>query len=125
VPIVPTADGLNDPLLGACRPGDHVFEWHEDTFDLPAGATLLAFGRSVPSQAFRIGSAWGVQFHPEVDAAEIDQWLEAAGGSVESTWGRTRAAVMAEIPNYLPAQHARARQVFDAFARELTGPARR
>lgn len=124
VPIVLTADGRNDPLLAACRSGDRFFEWHEDTFDLPPGATLLASGRAVPRQAFRIGSAWGIQFHPEVDAAEIHQWVEAAGGSLESTWGRTRAEVTAEVQEYLVAQEGQAGRVFGAFAREVIERAR-
>ena len=48
-----------------------VFHWHEETFDLPAGATLIAEGDAVKNQAFRIGSAVGVQFHPEVTAEMI------------------------------------------------------
>jgi GMP synthase (glutamine-hydrolysing) len=124
-PIALTEAGRKDPLLAGCRSGDRFFEWHEDTFDLPAGATLLASGRAVPSQAFRIGSAWGIQFHPEVDTAEIHEWMEAAGGSLESKWGRTRAEVTAEIQDYLPAQERRARRIFGAFGREVTGRARR
>jgi GMP synthase (glutamine-hydrolysing) len=125
VSIQLTAAGRSDPLLAACRPGDRFFEWHEDTFDLPLGATLLASGRAVQRQAFRIGSAWGIQFHPEVDAAEIRQWVETAGGSLESAWGRTRAEVTAEAQDCLPAQEDRAGLIFAAFAREVMARARR
>jgi len=32
---------------------------------------------SVCTQAFRLGdNAWGVQFHPEVTLAQIEDWLE-------------------------------------------------
>jgi GMP synthase-like glutamine amidotransferase len=44
-----------------------VFQLHEDTFDLPAGAVRLARSAASADQAFRLGEAiYGVQFHPEM-----------------------------------------------------------
>lgn len=40
------------PLL---KPGLSVFHWHGDTFDLPAGARLLAGTSLYPHQAFSMG----------------------------------------------------------------------
>lgn len=40
---------------------------HNDTFTVPPGADVLASAGHAPI-AFRSGRAWGVQFHPEVDA---------------------------------------------------------
>lgn len=51
-----------------------VFHWHNETFALPGGAELLAYGKDVPNQAFRLGSAVGVQYHPEVTPAIIARW---------------------------------------------------
>ncbi len=51
-----------------------VFQWHNDTFDLPQGAELLASSDSYPNQAFKIGSAIGVQFHLEVNRSMIIEW---------------------------------------------------
>ena len=53
-----------------------VFQWHNETFNQPAGATSLATGSVVSNQAFRIGSAIGVQFHPEVTLPIISRWSE-------------------------------------------------
>ena len=47
--------GQRDALLSALQTGDRVFQWHEDTFDLPAGADLLVARDDVPNQAFRLG----------------------------------------------------------------------
>lgn len=55
-------------------PGGKWFEWHFDTWTLPQGATEIA--RSVnASQAFVLGRALGLQFHPEVDHDLLDGWL--------------------------------------------------
>ena len=51
-----------------------AFELHGETFDLPAGAVLLAMSDRVPRQAFAIGSAVGLQFHLEATAPMIAAW---------------------------------------------------
>ncbi|HUH78557.1 MAG TPA: type 1 glutamine amidotransferase [Methanoregula sp.] len=53
-----------------------VFHWHEETFNLPAGSTLLVRGDTVENQAFRLGSGVGVQFHPEVTEKIISSWAK-------------------------------------------------
>ena len=53
-----------------------VFHWHEETFTLPHGAMRLAYSSSYPNQAFKIGTAVGLQFHIEVDDSMINLWLD-------------------------------------------------
>ena len=55
-----------------------VLHWHGDTFDLPAGATLLASTEKCRNQAFVWGNALGFQFHPEATAARLEQWFHRA-----------------------------------------------
>jgi len=53
-----------------------TLHWHGDTFDLPAGATLLASTEICENQAFALGrNVVAFQFHPEADTARIEQWL--------------------------------------------------
>lgn len=64
---------------------------HDDAItDLPVGATWLASSRQYPYQAFRLGSALGVQFHPEVDAPTYARWLNRETGvepeAAEAEW---------------------------------------
>jgi GMP synthase (glutamine-hydrolysing) len=122
-PLRITEAGQADPLLGAFHSGDRVFQWHEDTFDLPDGAELLAAGDDVQVQAFRMGSnAWGVQFHFEVDAQGVDAWLRVAEPSLERVWKRSAEDVREELRLYLDAQQQRSRRLFEAFARLVESP---
>jgi GMP synthase (glutamine-hydrolysing) len=66
----------DDPLLQHAGPRQTVFQWHGDTFELPGGAVHLARSAACPQQAFRYGvAAWGLQFHPEMTAQMVVDWL--------------------------------------------------
>ena len=74
LPVEVTGAGRSDPVASALPPSFEAFQWHHYTHDLPDGAVELA--RSpVCLQAFRLERAWGVQFHPEVRAAQVESWL--------------------------------------------------
>ena len=51
---------------------------HNDAFTVPPGAELLAEADHAPI-AFRHGRAWGVQFHPEVNAQILAQMFDDVG----------------------------------------------
>ena len=55
-----------------------VFEWHHQTFGLPAGAELLAGNAACAHQAFGYGPHLGMQFHIEVDADKLARWIPEA-----------------------------------------------
>jgi GMP synthase-like glutamine amidotransferase len=57
-------------------------EFHHDRCLPPPGARLLA-RNELCVQAFTIGPHLAVQFHPEVDAAQISRWL-VDGGKAEA-----------------------------------------
>lgn len=71
-----TPEGAEDPLLGPLAPAAGVFQWHSYEFPLPPGAVPLARSE-VCLQGARVGeSAWAIQFHPEVTAADARRWIE-------------------------------------------------
>ena len=71
IELLPSVE--SDPLFFGRGPRETVFEWHGDTFDLPAEATWLARGETCQYQAFRLGTcAYGLQFHLEVTPEMID-----------------------------------------------------
>ncbi|HYJ55979.1 MAG TPA: type 1 glutamine amidotransferase [Mycobacterium sp.] len=57
-------------------PGGPWFQWHFDRWTLPPGATEIARTANA-SQAFVLGRAMALQFHPEVDADLLKLWLAA------------------------------------------------
>lgn len=55
-----------------------VYQWHREGFDLPRDGILLATSDGAyPNQAFRYGSGYGVQFHPEITFAQVNRWSGA------------------------------------------------
>lgn len=56
-------------------------QWHSDRFVPPVEATVIGANAMAP-QAFVLRRNLAVQFHPEVDADSLAQWLE--GGGAES-----------------------------------------
>ncbi len=74
--ITPTEAGRKHPLLAGRPPSWDALTVHSDSVStLPAGATLLAGNAVCPIQAAEIrfdgGVFWGVQYHPELNLAEI------------------------------------------------------
>ena len=52
-----------------------VYHWHGEGFTIPTGAVKLAEGDTFPNQAFCYkGTAFGLQFHPEMTNGLIDEW---------------------------------------------------
>lgn len=72
-----TKIGSMDPLFSHLPKTFSVFQWHEDTFEIPHSAILLATSSLVPNQAFRYGdNAYGLQFHIEVTQTMVREWME-------------------------------------------------
>jgi GMP synthase-like glutamine amidotransferase len=70
-----TDAGAADPVTGSLPQGFPIFQWHSDTFTLPAGAIHLATGDVAAHQAYRIGRAtYGTQFHFEASRAVVADW---------------------------------------------------
>jgi GMP synthase (glutamine-hydrolysing) len=112
-----TASGAVDPVIAPFGPASLVFQFHEDNFDLPDGAELLAHSQIVPAQAFRIGRAYGVQFHFEVTIDEITTWADhQEPEALEDVWQTSRAALLGEAAAHLGAQQAAGRQAAAGFA---------
>jgi GMP synthase (glutamine-hydrolysing) len=118
-PIDLTEAGRREAALAPFAQG-LTFQWHEDTFPLPAGTTLLATGPNDLVQAYRAGSMLAVQFHPEVTADELERWFDEVGEErIEHAWGTTRKELRDEIALHMAAHNERGRMFFACFARSL------
>ena len=94
-----------------------VLHWHNDVVGLPEGGQLLSRSSSTKVQAFRLGSALGMQFHLEVCGSLLDEWLDepsmvkdlkAAGGS--------KSQLREQFAQYDQLLQPLAEQVFSGFA---------
>ena len=64
---------------------------------LPPSATLLAGNAYEATHAFRVGTcAWGVQFHPEFNLAQISHYLDHFAPTLQAT-GQDAASVRAGL----------------------------
>lgn len=81
-PIFWTGAARTDPLVQRLAlNGSSTFpESHSDVVTtLPPDAILLASSERYANQAFRVGSAVGVQFHPEASPELMGRWAELHG----------------------------------------------
>jgi GMP synthase-like glutamine amidotransferase len=67
--------GKQDLFNGIRDKTIRTFQWHGDTYELPRNAIIMATSKLYP-QAFRIGSAVGIQFHLEVNREMIERWMK-------------------------------------------------
>jgi len=83
-PVTKTTAGQHSPLLAGIPDPFTAFHWHEDTFELPAGAVCLARSAACAQQAFSFDGTrvFGMQFHPEITADAARCWLDGDDWSV-------------------------------------------
>jgi GMP synthase (glutamine-hydrolysing) len=98
---------VTDVGLSVCDPWpEQVYQWHREGFDLPQGAELLAEGDTFPVQAFRYGSAYALQFHPDVTHATICRWTTRGHERLSWPNAKPRAAHFEDRAVYDPAGRA-------------------
>jgi GMP synthase (glutamine-hydrolysing) len=113
-----TPAAARDPLVSALPDPVPALHWNEDAIEPPPGAEELLDRGGLGCAAFRLGSACGVQFHPDVDGATLDGWYAAYGDWLAAA-GVDEADARATDARHLPGQAAVADALFGGFA-ELT-----
>lgn len=119
LPVVPTAEGREDPLIAALGDDPRVLQWHQDQITaLPPASRLLASGTDGAVQAFVTEDlAWGVQFHPEVTPGVVGRWAETSDLLPEGVTPAQAAAAVEEAQG--PRESWRA--LLATFARVVRG----
>ena len=91
------------PELSGLGTQEVMLHWHGDTFDLPTGAIHLASTPSCRHQAYRLGRQVGLQFHCEVDADTIADWVREDAAYVELANGAQGGQrILADTARFLP-----------------------
>jgi GMP synthase-like glutamine amidotransferase len=121
--------GLTEITLNEAGRADPLFEglpiveavvWHDDTFDIPSGAVALGESAGCANQAFRFGErAYGLQFHPEVNPAMLEDWIAAAPYLAPAD----QQALRADFTRKVDALQAQADSLVANFLRLLARPA--
>lgn len=119
--IEPTHLSAADPLFCALVEPVPAFHWHGYTFDLPQGSVQLASSVRCENQAFRYGSAYGLQCHLELDERLINRWLSLSDYTDDlEAHGNISADTVREQTHQLIGQSATlGRAIFGQFLRPL------
>lgn len=113
-----TDEGIGDRLFLGLPSEFTVFQWHGDTFDVPAASANLAGSDLFPNQLIRVGrNAYGVQFHLEVTAAMIEEWITVNEDELKAQKGIDPERIKKESPGNLTALHSYCRSVIGRFIR--------
>jgi GMP synthase-like glutamine amidotransferase len=99
-----------------------VYHWHQESFDLPRGAELLASSEACPHQAFAIGRHLAMQFHVELDRSKLAAWSASVDPQFirlqrEQATVQSGEAMRAQAVTALPAQQ----RLADALYRRWLG----
>ena len=117
LPVTLTAAGRADPVLGALPERFLACQWHSWACAVPEGGIALAES-PVCLQAFHAGSAWGVQFHPEVDDETLSTWIDTYRNDPDAVrLGFDPALAHAAREQNLPRWNELGRRLFRAFLR--------
>lgn len=117
-PLSPAAAAANDPLFSLLSDDLRVFQWHGETFTLPAQATLLASCRNVLHQAFRLGTCqYGLQFHVEVNEAIIRDWVNICDIERTRLGPQGVETMLLKTPEYTDPAHAFCREMTKAWTK--------
>jgi GMP synthase (glutamine-hydrolysing) len=103
--------------LAGLNESEVVLHWHGDTFEAPAGAKVLASTLACHNQMFRFGRrAFGLQFHVEIDAADIEVWVRDDADFVRAANGPGGGErILEETARYMP----RHRQVGERLIKNI------
>jgi len=94
-------------------PAGPYVQWHSDRFQVPPGARELARNLVGP-QAYALGSAVGLQFHPEATPEVVRRWCVGGLGELARA-GVDPVTFIAEADLQAPAARLRADVIVDSF----------
>lgn len=114
--------GTGDPVLRDLPERTPMFHWHGDTFDVPAGATLLASTERCRAQAFRLKQrAFGLQFHGEMERPDIERLLTTDLEYAQSALGpHAERDVLGDTERFLEPSRVVGMKLLENILNEMT-----
>ncbi|RDH75915.1 type 1 glutamine amidotransferase [Mycolicibacterium moriokaense] len=95
-------------------PGGRWFQWHFDAWTLPPGAVEIARTANA-SQAFVLGRALGLQFHPELDHRLLEGWLGDDVNGEVAGMGLTHDELRSTTTDFIDSAALRIRDLVRGF----------
>lgn len=96
------------------------FQFHYDRWQLPPGAREIARNPAA-SQAFVINKTLALQFHPELEASTLEDWLEMGGSAQVAEDGQDPAVMLAQTRAEQSAAATRTNAMVDAYLSRVAG----
>ena len=96
-PITSSLEAADQPLTASFIQPLDVLHWHGDRILLPKTATVIASSLRCREQMFRIGPcAYGLQFHVEVEDADVLRWISEDNDFICTALGENAANILLE-----------------------------
>ncbi|WP_428825344.1 type 1 glutamine amidotransferase [Azonexus sp. IMCC34842] len=107
---------------GAGKTGT-IFQWHGETFSIPAGATRLFANQQCANQMFVLGPHLGMQCHvemtPEMIATWCGQWADEAIAVADQPSVQPPDAMLQQIAEHLPVMRQLSDQLYSVWIKGL------
>ncbi|MBV8503066.1 MAG: type 1 glutamine amidotransferase [Paucibacter sp.] len=99
-----------------------AFNWHYETFSMPARAQRLLFSEHCMNKGFSLGPHVAFQCHFEITEAVVREWCARSAHELPRTAGpsvQTGEQILAQLPSLLPEVRRTARTVYASWAAGL------
>jgi len=96
-----------------------VFHWHGETFDLPDDAQLLFSNPRYANQGYAVGPHLGLQFHVEMEAEQVREWIRRNPADLERRCEHVHDAnaILADLDTRIASLQSQARILFANWLR--------
>lgn len=105
-----------------------AFNWHYETFQIPARARRLLYGPHCLNKGFEIGPPLAFQCHFEVDEGIVRDWCSQSADELSRVQGpavQSPALILKDLPQRVAELHRIARRVYSEWTSRLLGPSSR
>jgi GMP synthase-like glutamine amidotransferase len=121
-PVTLTGAAAQDPLWKGIESPFLAFHWHDEEFDVPMGATRLAYSATTYGQAFRYGqNVYGLQFHLEVTYPILTGMVDACEPELVKA-GVEGQSLTDNASQHIFPLHETGRVVFERWAGQVAHP---